>query len=346
MRIKTRKTKKTRKSRNTCKRTSKKQLNVKKGGVREQITKQPVYKANKPIKYVNKSKKIPIDKFIPKLVIPSGDDDIHIYLNLLIDLMGSYLYDAFLNKINEIYNLNIILIKCSMNVKECARNHVIDNISPAIFYGSGTDSTHFICTYNKAFDMCKNKINPLATIQSTRRIRNPCDNFKNCLWDPYENGGENCTIYAGIQKSQAHSFCQTFTLSCMLNQYLPDIDLIREFSYMKSVNGITDKESKNEILSMNAFYAKNIACKIVKYAFLNNLSINKNGDDLEFWDILFDIITQIEDETGKYKYNTSYELDSDNYKGFINYFLSFCENITYEQFKNSTFIDNVIYPIS
>ena len=39
MRIKTRKTKKTRKSRNTCKRTSKKQLNVKKGGVREQIKK-------------------------------------------------------------------------------------------------------------------------------------------------------------------------------------------------------------------------------------------------------------------------------------------------------------------
>jgi hypothetical protein len=127
----------------------------------------------------------------------------------------------------------------------------------------------------------------------------------------------------------------------MLNQYLPDIDLIREFSYMKSVNGITDKESKNEILSMNAFYAKNIACKIVKYAFLNNLSINKNGDDLEFWDYLFKVNT--DDNTGEKIYNTSYELDSDNYKGFINYFLSFCENITYEQFKNSTFIDNVIY---
>ena len=332
---------KTRKIIKSCKRTYKKRYNIKKseykkGGVKEQMFKQSNYKVTTSTKYVNpKPKKKLINKNIPKLVIQPGDDEIHVYLNLLIDLMGSSLYDAFINEINKLHNLNIHLNPCKSNVKETAIKYILKYDSPAIFYGAGKDSTHFICTYDKAFNICKNKINPQTTIQSTRTIRNPCEKLKNCLWDPYENGGDSCTIYAGLQKSQAHSFCQTFTLSCMLSQYLPDFDLISDFKNMVSVNDTPDIITKNEMLSMNAFYAKNIACKIVRYTFLNNLSISHNGDVLDCWDFLFE---QIE-----FQYSTTPELDNNNYMDFINYFLSFCENIKYEQFKNSTFINNVIY---
>jgi hypothetical protein len=319
-----------RKTRKTNKKSCKKRTNIKKGGVNLQKTlKSMAYKTTNSVKYVNRKPKKIIN--VPRLVIPEDDNDVHIYLNLLIDLMGSSLYDAFIDNINKLYNLNINLIPCRLNVKETATKYVIKNDLPAIFYGYGKDSTHFICTYNKSFDMCKNKI-PLSTIQSTRSIRNPCENLKNCLWDPYENGGDNCTIYAGFQKAQAHSFCQTFTLSCMVNQYLPDLELISDFKNMTSVNDIANPITKNEILIMNAFYAKNIACKIVRYAFQNNLSIN---DDY-FWDFLYE---QIKEDN----YITSQEVDSNNYNDFMNSFLAFCENITIDQFKNSTIITNIIY---
>lgn len=326
------------KTRRTNKKSYKKRANIKKGGVKynlQQTLKKPMaYKTTNSVKYVN-PKPTKIIKNIPQLVIPTDENAIHIHLNLLIDLMGSSLYDAFIDHINKSYNLNINLIPCKSNVKETATKYIIKNDLPAIFYGYGKDATHFICTYNKSFDMCKNKIIPLSTIQSTRAIRNPCENLKNCLWDPYENGGDNCTIYAGFQKGQAHSFCQTFTLSCMVNQYLPDFELISDFKDMRSVNDIDDPTTKNEILIMNAFYAKNIACKIVRYAFLNNLSINDNeGSIIDCWDFLYD---QIE------KYRISPEVDSNNYKIFMNNFLAYCENITIDQFKNSTIITNVIY---
>lgn len=331
------------KTRRNNKKSYKKRANIKKGGVKnnsQQTLKKPMaYKATNSVKYVNpKPTKMPIINNVPQLVIPSDDNANHIHLNLLIDLMGSSLYDAFIEHINQSYGLNIELKACKSNVKQEATKYIIKNDLPAIFYGSGKDATHFICTYKKSFDMCKNKNIPLSTIQSTRAIRNPCANLKNCLWDPYENGGDDCTIYAGFQKSQAHSFCQTFTLSCMVNQYVPDLELISDFKNMRSVNDIADPINKNEILVMNAFYAKNIACKIVRYAFLNELSIKdkEDGSVIDCWNFLQDQIIG-----GNYR--TSPRVDRNNYTIFMNSFLTYCENITIDQFKNSTFITNVIY---
>lgn len=277
---------------------------------------------------------------VPQLEIPEGDEKIHIYLNFLIDLMGSSLYDTFIDKINELYNLNIFLKGCA-NVKNESNAYIIQNSTPAIFYGSGKDSTHFICTYDKRFDICQNKINQRIVLQSTRTagtMTTPCVNLKNCLWDPYDTIDKSCTLYAGFQKGQAHSFCQTFTLSCMLNQYLtedkPEFALVSDFKNMRSVNGISDLVTKNNILLKNAFYAKNIACKIVRYVFNNNLFRNVDGETRDCWDLLFELIGDT--------YKTKPKLGYRNYMDFMNYFLYFCESIP-EDFNSSTFIDNVIY---
>ena len=94
--------------------------------------------------------------------------------------------------------------------------------------------------------------------------------------------------------------------------------------------------NKNDILSMNAFYAKQIACKIVRYAFVNNLSLVSNGETIDCWDFLYEQITNGQ-------YYTSPTLTYNNYKSFMVDFLDFCENITYEQFKSSSIMENIIY---
>lgn len=334
----------------TKKRTYRKRTNIKKGGVKYGLqTAMKRQVATSAVKLGNsKSKKMQIIKNlskdiysgVPKLLLEKQDDKIHVYLNFLIELMGSSLYDTFIDKINDLYNLNIFLKGCT-NVKNESNAYIIQNTTPAIFYGSGKDSTHFICTYDKAFDICQNKINQRMVLQSTRTsgtITTPCVNLKNCLWDPYDTIDKSCTLYAGFQKGQAHSFCQTFTLSCMLNQYLTEdkseFALVSDFKNMRSVNGISDLVTKNNILLKNAFYAKNIACKIVRYVFNNNLSRNVGGETLDCWDLLFELMGDT--------YKTNPELDESNYMDFMNYFLYFCEGIP-EDFNSSTFIDNVIY---
>jgi hypothetical protein len=267
---------------------------------------------------------------IPLLVESYDNDIIHEHLNLLIELMGSSLYDTFIDNLNHSHNLNIQLIPCKTNLKNEAFTYAVNNNLPAIFYGSGKEYTHFICTYNKSFELCKNKINTISTLQTNRRSRNPCKYLQNCLWDSYENGGDDCTIYAGFQKNQAHSFCQTFALSCIINQYLPDFELVYDFKLMKSTHN--DPNNQNEILIMNAFYAKNIACKIIRYVFDNNLS-SKEG--YHFWDFLHDQLVN--------NYLTNPPVNENNYIPFMNRFLEYCDNITIDQLKNSTFIPNVIY---
>lgn len=298
---------------------------------------------NKPfIKPQQLIKKPTIVKNIPKLSIDSNsqEDIYHIYLNLLIDLMGSSLYDAFIEHINKAYNLQIQLNaypsqKFDFNVN----NYIRQFDKPCIFYKTGGDYTHFICTYDKSFSICDNKISPKEdlTIGNVRTNRNPCKANKFCLWDPYYNvGGFDCTIYGGLQKQSAHSFCQTFTLSCMINQYLPNNDFISYFALMENITGITDLNAKNEFLCKNAFYAKQIACKIVRFSFDNNLSLNTDGVDVDCWDFLYEQVT-----SGQY--NITPQLNYDNYKLFMDNFLNFCERITIEQFKNSTIIENIIY---
>ena len=278
---------------------------------------------------------------VPKLIREQNvmEDIYHIYLNLLIDLMGSSLYDAFIENINKLNNLNISLIAYPTSKFELNTNNYVRNFdTPCIFYKTGGDYTHFICTYKGSFDVCKNKITPITNpIESKRAIRNPCKENKNCLWDPYYNsGGQDCTVYGGLQKQSAHSFCQTFTLSCMIQQYLPENELTTEFKSMQSIANIDTLNAKNDILSMNAFYAKQIACKIVRYAFVNNLSLVSNGETIDCWDFLYEQITNGQ-------YYTSPTLTYNNYKSFMVDFLDFCENITYEQFKSSSIMENIIY---
>jgi hypothetical protein len=160
---------------------------------------------------------------------------------------------------------------------------------------------------------------------------------KNCLWDPYYNlGGSDCTIYAGFQKQAAHSFCQTFTLSCMIHQYLPDYHLIQDFSLMKSINDIEDINQRNEILLMNAYYAKQIACNIIKYVCNNNLKLYTNiGEPMDCWDFLYEQIINGD-------YVTSQSLNISNYELFMEYFIQYCENITLEQMRSSTISKDII----
>jgi hypothetical protein len=274
---------------------------------------------------------------IPQLIIPTNEtEDLHhIHINLLIDLMGSSLYDAFIYHINQTTGLNIGLISYPKSQFESSTNTYIKKTSqPCIFYQSGGDYTHFICTYDSKFEECSKKINASETISEQRARRNICKLNKNCLWDPYYNlGGSDCTIYAGFQKQAAHSFCQTFTLSCMIHQYMPDYPLIQDFSLMKSVTGIEDISQRNEILIMNAYYAKQIACNIIKHVYNNDLKLYTNGGEIDFWDFLYEQIGS---------YVTTSSLNVSNYGLFIDYFIQYCENITIEEMRNSTISQEIM----
>jgi hypothetical protein len=303
-----------------------------------------VYKANpstnsKPIK-------------VPELIIElNGEEDkIHIYLNFLIDLMGSSLYDAFINNVNTTYGLNIEL-KPVKNVQAETESYIKKFDKPCIFYKSDSDYTHFVCTYKSSFGDCQTKINPVTTEtrnNSSRVARNACKLNKICLWDPYYNvGGSDCTIYGGIQKQNAHSFCQTFTLGCILNQYLAPNELTQQFKNMKSINNIDNMATKNKILVQNAFYAKSIACQVVKYVFDNNIThVNSAGTVIDFYDILYCLLyprkCNINNDSN---YVIAPGVTEDNYKEFCRAFLYYCDNITLQQITDSTFIDNIIYRV-
>jgi hypothetical protein len=119
----------------------------------------------------------------------------------------------------------------------------------------------------------------------------------------------------------------------MIHQYMPDYPLIQDFSLMKSVTGIEDISQRNEILIMNAYYAKQIACNIIKHVYNNDLKLYTNGGEIDFWDFLYEQIGS---------YVTTSSLNVSNYGLFIDYFIQYCENITIEEMRNSTISQEIM----
>ncbi len=284
---------------------------------------------------------------IPKLMLGDGEkeeeiDLDHIYINLLIDLMGSSLYDAFLEYINQTYELQIKLISYPRTRFELNTHmYVRQNDTPCIFYQSGGEYTHFICTYDPKFDACADRLHApkVDTILSPRKKtdRNRCDENQFCLWDPYYNSkGSDCTIFAGFQKLSAHSFCQTFTLACMIHQYLPDYPLTQAFSSMQSINHLSNTDDKNEILLLNAFYAKEIACNIIQLVYDEHLQLEHKDQVLDGWDFLFEQLDQD-------RYQVYPKVTFDNHTSFIDHFIQYCRGITVERIRHSSIISNIIH---
>lgn len=139
---------------------------------------------------VKGARKLIVLQNIPPFISSEGEDDLEASLSFLIDLLGSSLYDTYVDDVlNMKANQNIELLNVPRPIKPPA-NTMMPGY-PKIFYGNGK-GTHFTCTL---------------------------DGVK--LWNSYTEG---------IQMRDTDHFCQTFVLMRMQNEFLPTSFIGEEYT--------------------------------------------------------------------------------------------------------------------
>ena len=125
-----------------------------------------------------------------------GEDDMEANLSVLIELMGSSLFDIYVEQV-----LNTKLEgNQKINVTQVSKPMSLDNLrnckNPTIYYGKG--STHFTSSVD-----CKQ------------------------IWDSYK---------VGVQKNGSDHFCQTFALMRMESHFFPDSYVGKQFALLHTNN--------------------------------------------------------------------------------------------------------------
>jgi hypothetical protein len=161
--------------------------------------KNPVVFKNKDIEF--KNKKIDLTQPKPTFVSTEGEDNLESSISFLLELMGSTLYETYVEEIlNTEANQNIFVVQVPRPANP-PQSLMIPG-KPKIFYGS-SKGTHFTCTLDG----------------------------KN-IWNSYKEG---------IQILNTDHFCQTFTLMRMQYQFLPnsfvgmEYNKLQKYQYLDNV---------------------------------------------------------------------------------------------------------------
>lgn len=142
------------------------------------------------------------------------------------------------------------------------------------------------------------------------------------LWDSYKSG---------IQQGATNHFCQTFALMRMEYEFLPNGLVGTAFS----------KLEKGRFFE-NAFIAKNVACHI-----MNELLPNRPLDGPQIFDENDDIYSYFDFEMNNSENNHKLYHDDNSEDFFYHHpksilsFLSYCKNISLDDFHNSTFRNQI-----
>jgi hypothetical protein len=152
-------------------------------------------KTPKTIRKIVKTKKNKSIKLVkqPFFLSTEGEDDIEANLSFLIELLGSKLYETYIEDIlNEDANQDIKVERVP-HPSNPPVNYLIPN-NPVIFYGNKS-GTHFTCTVDGK-----------------------------TVWNSYKTG---------IQQNNTDHFCQTFALMRMQYEFLPESHIGQEFLQLK-----------------------------------------------------------------------------------------------------------------
>jgi hypothetical protein len=177
----------------TMKKTTKKSKTHK--SVKKTIT--PVKKPITPVKKTVKRKilkhKTPTNTIFPTFVSTEGEDDLEASISFLLELMGSSLYETYVEGIlNEESKQNINVV--NVPHPSIPNKSVMIPGKPKIFYGS-SKGTHFTCTLDGK-----------------------------SIWNSYNER---------IQINNTDHFCQTFTLMRMEYEFLPESFIGKEYKNLK-----------------------------------------------------------------------------------------------------------------
>jgi hypothetical protein len=267
-------------------------------------------KSNKSIKIkIVKSAKL-AKKDKPLFRPTEGEDVIEANLSFLISVMGGSLYDIYVNRIlNERSGQNIQVTQVR---KPTDSKNLLHLNEPTIFYGK--NETHFTCS----------------------------PDLKE-LWDSYKSG---------IQQGATNHFCQTFALMRMEKEFLPDGVVGRAFLNLE----------KGKFFE-NAFIAKNVACHILNEMLSNRplqgqsphcrtlqRPLQRPLQNPQIFDENDDIYSYFDFEVNNSENNHKlYEDDHDKVSEDFFYhhpksivsFLSYCKNISIDDFHNSTFRNQI-----
>ena len=130
---------------------------------------------------------------VPTFVSTEGEDDLEASISFLLELMGSSLYETYVEGIlNEESSQTINVVKVRQPSNPEKKKMIIDE--PKIFYGS-SKGTHFTCTLDGK-----------------------------SIWNSYKEG---------IQLINTDHFCQTFTLMRMEYEFLPDSFIGKEYKNLQ-----------------------------------------------------------------------------------------------------------------
>lgn len=135
----------------------------------------------------------PTNTIVPTFVSTEGEDDLEASISFLLELMGSNLYETYVEGIlNEESKQNIKVVNVPRPSNPDKSEMILGE--PKIFYGS-SKGTHFTCTLNGKD-----------------------------IWNSYKEG---------IQLNNTDHFCQTFTLMRMEYDFLPESIIGKEYTKLK-----------------------------------------------------------------------------------------------------------------
>lgn len=290
-----------------------------KGGVNQKTkksmhtkTKKSMHTKMKDTKVLRKtpfpSKKESHKKNINPVFSPTeGEDDMEANLSVLIELMGSSLFDIYVEQV-----LNTKLEgNQKINVTQVSKPMSLDNLrnckNPTIYYGKG--STHFTSSVD-----CKQ------------------------IWDSYK---------VGVQKNGSDHFCQTFALMRMESHFFPDSYVGKQFALLHTNNNnqISEEERffENAFIAKNvACHILNILYKDETDIFKNHDDHYEDEPDFKKVDDYFydDVLNVTDRSGGKHKPVDKFERKSP--KIILKKLIEYCENLTITNFKNSTFKQKIL----
>lgn len=261
------------------------------------------------------SKKIPINTENTennKCVFLSneGESNLEANMSVLIELMGSSMYDEYIDLLNDDLDDNHKLE--AINIKDNPKLYNLNN-GPKIFYGD-KKGTHFTCTLGD-----NNSWNPYKNVQKIN-TDHFCQTF--------------CLIYMEHNLKPDSFIGQKYI---KLHKDNNNINIDRNFinNLTIKINGKNLHKNQKQSIIDEYYYIKNVliaikvACYVLKEIykekdndFINNTHVN---------DIIYD---------GRHKINKSLSINNDTTL-IVEKLINYCENINEKDILNSSFIQKI-----
>jgi len=237
-----------------------------------------------------------------------GEDDIEANLSVLIELMGSSIFDIYVEQVLNTKLEGNLKIKVTQVSKPMSLDNLHNCKNPTIYYGKG--STHFTSSID-----CKQ------------------------IWDSYK---------VGVQKNGSDHFCQTFALMKMESHFFPDSYVGKQFALLHTNNNnqISEEERyfENAHIAKNvACHILNILYQDETDIFKNHDDHYDDEPDTfkKIEDYFYDDVLNVTDRSGG-KHKPVDKLEGKSPKIILKKLIEYCDNLTIHNFKESTFKQKIL----